>query len=198
MGGQPAPHRIHHQFYGWLLPLPRVTRLWPPPCLRQRFPHGEPGASAHSGETNFFPNAIPSLHVSTALLLALFAGRSRILHCIAWVYVAGTVAATLAFEHYVIDLIVAVPFACFAACAAAGKFRQASLLLAVVLAWMLSIRFAAPVLLASPVILRILACSTVAFAAFSMRQPAFRPTAESAGVSTAPACRLQQSSGNRT
>ena len=44
-----------------------------------------------------------SLHVSTALLFLLFAGESRVRRCMAWAYLAGSVGATLAFEHYMID-----------------------------------------------------------------------------------------------
>jgi len=54
-------------------------------------------------QLNGWPNAIPSLHVSTALLFLLFAGESRVRRCMAWAYLAGSVGATLAFEHYMID-----------------------------------------------------------------------------------------------
>jgi hypothetical protein len=136
------------------------------------FPAGDPVLPLILVKVDRWPNAIPSLHVSTAILFVLFAGKSRVLRCIAWVYLAGTVAATLAFEHYTIDLIVAVPFACFVARAAEGRFRQAACHLALVLAWMLSIRYATPLLVVSPAVLRILACSTVALAAFSMAERA--------------------------
>ena len=115
-----------------------------------------------------WPNAIPSLHVSTALLLVLFAGKSRVLSFVAWTYLAGTIAATLAFEHYLIDLIVAVPFACFAALSAEAKIRQALGNLALVLAWLFAIRFATPVLITYPAVLRLLTFATVGFAGLSM------------------------------
>jgi hypothetical protein len=134
------------------------------------FPAGNPVVALVLVQVDRWPNAIPSLHVSTALLFVLFAGKGRILRGIAWVYVGGTVAATLAFEHYLIDLVVAVPFACFVTRVAEGKMRQAAYHLLVVLAWMLTIRYATPALVTWPAVLRIAAVSTVAFAAFSMRE----------------------------
>ena len=135
------------------------------------FPMGAPDVSPVLVQLNGWPNAIPSLHVSTALLFLLFAGKGRVRRGIAWAYLAGTVGATLAFEHYLIDLIVAVPFACFAALAAEGKFRKALGNFALVLAWLLAIRFATPALVAYPLVLRTLAIATVAFAGFSMKRP---------------------------
>jgi hypothetical protein len=132
------------------------------------FPMGAPDVSPVLVQLNGWPNAIPSLHVSTALLFLLFAGKSRVRRGIAWAYLAGTVGATLAFEHYLIDLIVAVPFACFAALAAEGKFRKALSNFALVLAWLLAIRFATPALVAYPIVLRTLALATVGFATHSM------------------------------
>ena len=134
------------------------------------FPLGDPAVSLVLVKLPNWPNAISSLHVATALLFVLFAGRSRALRLIAWTFLAGTVLATLAFEHYVIDLIVAVPFACFAKRAAEGKFRQAAQHFALVMAWMLAIRYITPVLVAWPVLLRALALGTVAFPVVSMRE----------------------------
>jgi hypothetical protein len=150
------------------------------------FPAGNPVVPLLPVKLDRWPNAIPSLHLSTALLFVLFAGRSRVLRGIAWVYLAGTVAATLAFEHYTTDLIVAVPFACFVTRAAEGKSRRAAYHLAIVLAWMLSIRYATPVLVASPAVLRIVACSTVAFAAFSMGGKRMRHRAAGRSCPAAP------------
>jgi hypothetical protein len=132
------------------------------------FPAGNPEVSLLPVPLNYWPNAIPSLHVATALLFVFFAGRNRVLGGIAWLYLALTVAATLAFEHYVIDLVVAVPFACFATLVTRGKVRQALFCLAAVLLWMLAIRFATPALIAHPALLRILALSTVGSAALGV------------------------------
>ena len=132
------------------------------------FPMGNPDVSPALVQLSGWPNAIPSLHVSTALLFVLFAGKNRVLRVVAWIYLAGTVAATLAFEHYLIDLIVAVPFAYFVTRIAEGKTAQALGNLAVVLAWLLTIRFRTPALVMYPAVLRVLAFATIAFAGFSM------------------------------
>jgi hypothetical protein len=132
------------------------------------FPIEAPAVSAVLIKLDRWPNAIPSLHVSTALLFAFFAGRNRGLRWIAFMYVAGTALATLAFEHYVIDLIVAAPFACFVARIAEGNIRKAAGHIAIVLAWMIAIRYATPTLVQWPAILRILALCTVGWAGFSM------------------------------
>jgi hypothetical protein len=131
------------------------------------FPMGNPDVSPVLVPLSGWPNAMPSLHVSTALLFVLFAGKSRILRSLAWLYLAGTIAATLAFEHYVIDLVVAVPFACFAALAGEDKIQKALANLALVLAWLVTIRFGTPALVAYPAVLRILAIATIGVAGFS-------------------------------
>jgi hypothetical protein len=125
------------------------------------FPAGNPDVSPVLVPLGGWPNAMPSLHLTTALIFVLFAGNNRVLRCIAWIYLGGTAAATLAFEHYLIDLIVAVPFACFATCVADRKIKVAMGYFALVLAWLLAIRFATPTLIAYPFELRILAVATV-------------------------------------
>jgi hypothetical protein len=152
------------------------------------FPMGSPDVAPVLVPLSGWPNAIPSLHVSTALLFLLFAGKSRVRRGIAWSYLAGTVGATLAFEHYLIDVIVAVPFACFAALAAEGKFRKALSNFALVLAWLLAIRFATPALVAYPIVLRTLALATVGFATYSMTN---RKPSASAEVSQPVSLELQ-------
>mgnify|MGYP003365058219 CR=1 FL=1 len=58
-------------------------------------------------------NCMPSLHTTWALLIALNArGLARSFRCFAALYLVATVLATLIFgQHYLIDLVVAVPFA---------------------------------------------------------------------------------------
>ena len=110
-----------------------------------------------------------SLHVATALLFVFFAGRNRVIGGIAWLYLAATVVATLAFEHYVIDLVVAVPFACCATLVARSRVRQALSCLAVVLLWLVRrFSFHTPNLAAHPALLRILALASVASSALGM------------------------------
>jgi len=55
-------------------------------------------------------NCMPSMHVTWALLIAINA-RSLRLRIGLWIYAAAMVVATLALrEHYLIDLIAAVPY----------------------------------------------------------------------------------------
>ena len=141
----------------------------------EAFPWGHPEAPLSLVRLDGWPNAMPSLHTAMALLFVLFAGRSRIARGLAWTYLAGTVAATLAFEHYVIDLIVAVPFAFFVARTAEGRFRPALYLLLTVLSWLLAIRLATPQLVRNPCLLRALATATVVLSAGTLpfRIPGF-------------------------
>ena len=108
------------------------------------------------------PNAFPSLHFATALLLVMFAeGKSR--RILALLYAGATALATLTTgEHYVIDLVAAVPFACAARSLARANFKLAGLNIAAVLAWLFAIRFATPVMTAHPYLLRALALMTLA------------------------------------
>ena len=58
------------------------------------------------------PNGIPSVHTSTALLIAWFSRKSRVGFLAAAVYLLLMVAATLASgQHYAVDLLAAVPYA---------------------------------------------------------------------------------------
>jgi hypothetical protein len=125
------------------------------------FPYGDPVVSPVLIKLDGWPNAMPSLHVATALLFVFFAGRTLTLRAAAWAFLAGTVLSTLAFEHYVIDLVVAAPFACFVTWTAEGRFGRAAAGFALVLAWLLTIRFFSPALIGHPIPLRILAAATV-------------------------------------
>lgn len=145
-----------------------VPACGPRHAFGSAFPAGNPDVLPLPVPLNYWPNAIPSLHVATALLFVFFSGRNRLLGVVSWLYLAATVAATLAFEHYVIDLVVAVPFACCATLLTRGKVRHALSCLAVVLVWLLAIRFATPVLTAHPAWLRIFALLTVLSAALGV------------------------------
>jgi len=145
-----------------------VPACGPRHAFGNAFPGGNPHVSLTLVRLTDWPNAIPSLHLATALLFVFFAGQNRLLRGLAWTYVAGTAAATLAFEHYMIDLIVAVPFACFATLVTSRDIRPAIVNLAGVLAWLLAIRFGTSQLVAHPAVLRILALATVVLAGLSM------------------------------
>lgn len=110
-----------------------VPAMGPRYAFGALFPMGNPNVAAVPALLEGYPNAMPSLHMATAVLLVLFTGRNRWLLAFALLFLAGTVAATLAFEHYVIDLVVAVPFACFAAELARGRIIPAIKYLGLVL-----------------------------------------------------------------
>lgn len=114
------------------------------------------------------PNAFPSLHVGTALVLVLFA-PGRFWRAVALAFLCGTGLATLSTgEHYVIDLVAGLAFGCFAACVGYRRIRAALLYLAVVICWSLTVRFAYPFLIANPGLLRLMAVLTVAMAAHAV------------------------------
>jgi PAP2 superfamily len=107
------------------------------------------------------PNAFPSLHMATALVLVLFApGRKA--RAIALAFLFATALATLSTgEHYLIDLIPGLAFGAFAAGVGLGRYRQAAGFLGVACAWSLAVRFAAQGLLARPFVLQASAVLTV-------------------------------------
>ena len=133
------------------------------------FPFGRPSSSVQLLRVSDSPNAIPSLHLSAAILLVLFAGNRLSLRIFAWLYLLGTAAATLALgEHYVIDLIVAVPFAAFAVLIARGRILAACGNMALVVAWLVSIRFATSSLIAYPNLMRASVMGTICLAVYSL------------------------------
>jgi hypothetical protein len=87
------------------------------------------------------PNCMPSLHMATAILLAIYRPTNGL--WVGVVYVALTAWATLATgEHYVIDLVMAIPFSAFIWAAVERRWRLAAGLLAVVICAILAIRLA--------------------------------------------------------
>lgn len=98
------------------------------------------------------PNCIPSLHTSTAILAYWFCRRWRYARTAAMLNLLLTVTATLATgEHYLVDLIVAVPFTAFVFGASRQAWRPAAVWLSVVLAWFAGLRFGLSWITASPV-----------------------------------------------
>jgi len=138
-----------------------VPAMGPRYAFGAAFPMGHPNVAPVPASLDGYPNAMPSLHVATALLLLLFSGGRRLLLSIAALFLAGTVAATLALEHYVIDLVVAVPFACFAAEMAHRRVIAAAKYLGVVFVWLALIRFASHALVQNPWALRSVALLTL-------------------------------------
>jgi hypothetical protein len=125
------------------------------------FPMRDPAVTAVRVPLDFWPNAIPSLHFTSAILLLHFSGGNRFWRCFAWLYLVGTAAATLAFEHYTIDLVVAVPYAYWVICLAEGRMKAAAANLAIALAWLVSIRYGTPAIVSAPVLLKIAAIVTM-------------------------------------
>ena len=99
------------------------------------------------------PNAMPSMHVASALMLVLFAGESRWLRAISILFLAGTACGTVLGEHYFVDWAGAVPLACFAESLGRGEKRRAVTYLAITLAWLLLIRLAGPAMIRYPITL---------------------------------------------
>jgi hypothetical protein len=116
------------------------------------------------------PNAFPSLHVATAFVLVALAPR-RLWKAIALLFLAGTCMATLATgEHFVIDLVAGLAFGAFAAAIGLQNYRRAAALLALSLAWSLSVRFGYSILIAHPAITRSFAVISVALAGLALRK----------------------------
>jgi hypothetical protein len=142
-----------------------VPAMGPRYAFSATFPVGQPSFVPAPAVLKGYPNAMPSLHMATALLLVLFSNRNRWLLGISCGFLAGTICATLALEHYVIDLIVAVPFTCVAFELAHGRVIPAIKYLSAVLGWLLLIRFAWPGLVQHAWTLRFMAMSSIALGA---------------------------------
>lgn len=141
-----------------------------------------PVIAAHVVRLSGMPNAFPSLHVATALLLVLFA-YGKWWRAGAAGFLGATILATLSTgEHYVIDLVAGLAFGCFAAAVGRRRWPHAVAWLAVVLAWSLSVRFAFAWLDAHAAVLRIAVVSTVVLTGaqviefWRIRQPGAEPS----------------------
>ncbi|HTA43102.1 MAG TPA: phosphatase PAP2 family protein [Bryobacteraceae bacterium] len=95
-----------------------------------------------------FPNAIPSVHISTVLLIWFNSRPWPLARAFALFFVLLTIVSTLGLgEHYVVDVIVAFPYAlgiqglCTKHAAAKNALLTGSLLTA---GWLLMLRFAQP------------------------------------------------------
>jgi membrane-associated phospholipid phosphatase len=76
------------------------------------FPFGEPDLVPHRIPILAPPNGIPSVHTSTALLILWFAWRWPIGRILGLIYLALIAFSTLASgQHYLVDLLAAVPYA---------------------------------------------------------------------------------------
>jgi len=125
------------------------------------------------------PNAFPSLHIGTALVLVLFA-PGRWSRMVALMFFAATTMAIVSTgEHYVIDLLPGLAFGCFAAKAGLRRYRPALANLAIALVWSLLVRFEHHFFISHAYALRVLAVMTVLVTAATVaqqwreRQPAY-------------------------
>jgi hypothetical protein len=110
------------------------------------------------------PNAFPSLHLATALVLVSFA-PGRLWRAVSLVFLAVTCFATLSTgEHYAIDLIPGLAFGLFAANAGLGRRRRALAFLGLACCWSFAVRFCYLFLIGKPIAIRACAVVTVVLA----------------------------------
>jgi len=97
-------------------------------------------------------NAVPSLHSAWALLIWWSLRYSKNwMRGLATVFLALTLLATLGLgEHYLIDLVVALPFAVAAMSACVRQYRKAIVAGALTLAWLVYLRIGLPSFAISP------------------------------------------------
>jgi hypothetical protein len=76
------------------------------------FPREPALISLHLMPLHAPPNGIPSVHMSTAILIVRFAWRWKIGRWFAVLYLVATIISTMAVgEHYAIDLLAGIPYA---------------------------------------------------------------------------------------
>jgi hypothetical protein len=117
-------------------------------------------------------NAMPSLHVGWVILLFWNSrGFPRILRAALFLYLALTITATLGTgQHYLVDLVVSLPFALTVQSTASYIFGEKSRRvintiltgLALTAGWLMLVRFGIPLMLKSPAIPWTLIISTLA------------------------------------
>ena len=87
-------------------------------------------------------NAMPSLHSTWTMLLWWNLRKKKYWNWASGLFLLLTLAATLGFgEHWLIDLIVAVPLSCAVQLAAESRFAPAALGAALTLGWLVYFRF---------------------------------------------------------
>jgi len=121
---------------GYLL-LPACGRA----CAFPGFPFATPPAGWSLMRVAGDPNCAPSLHLTTAQLIFRFRAGGRTGRAWPCLFLPLTALATVVSgEHYVVDLLLAVPFALFCEMAAKRRWRVALASLAMALLPMLAIR----------------------------------------------------------
>ena len=121
------------------------------------------------------PNAFPSIHFGTALVLVFFA-PGKLWRTVALAFLAGTGMATLSTgEHYIIDLVSGATFGCFAASVGHRRVKSAILFLGVALLWSLAIRFQSEFLTLHPTLPKLFSALTLALAILAVTREWSRP-----------------------
>lgn len=118
-------------------------------------------------------NCIPSVHLSTALLIWSYNRNNGAYGKLALAFVFVTAFATLALgEHYLIDLVLSFPYTLFLVALPMRFYRRAAISLLVVIAWLVAIKIATPHLIAYPVLLWSAAAITVVCSYLYLPSPA--------------------------
>jgi hypothetical protein len=140
-------------------------------------------------------NAMPSLHVGWVVLLWWNSrGFPRVLRATLLLYLALTVIATLGSgQHYLVDLVVSLPYALTVQSAASYIFGEKSTRvigtmltgLALTAGWLMLVRFGLPLMLKSPAIPWTLIVTTVALTLWLERSLWKNPVVESSEASLA-------------
>jgi hypothetical protein len=124
--------------------------------------------SARTIRLSGMPNAFPSLHVATAFLFVLFA-RHRLGRVAATVFLIGTILATLSTgEHFVIDLVAGLVFACFCGSVGCSRWKPAFVYLGTLCTWAIAIRFTHATLIGHPDATKLFALFSVLLAAYAV------------------------------
>jgi hypothetical protein len=141
-----------------------------------------PAVAAGAIRLSGMPNAFPSLHAATAMVLVFFA-PGKLWRVVALAFLVVTCLATLSTgEHYVIDLIPGLAFGAFAADAGFGRPRRALSFLGLVVCWSLAVRLQYPLLVGHPAVTRICAAFTLSLVGLEVfrewrSKPALLPAA---------------------
>ncbi len=175
-GGRPRQLLIAYALAFGLAP---VLYLIVPACGPRHafgglFPMGNPNPPLAVIRLAGWPNAIPSLHIGTAFLLVFFAGHLRLWRAVACAFAICTAASTLMFEHYVIDLVLGVAFACFVALAVTRPRRSLAYLV-VSVTWLVAIRYGTPLLVQSGGLILAAAVTTLLMAGNEVRRAWLHP-----------------------
>jgi hypothetical protein len=93
------------------LPLYLIFPVSGPLFAYRRFPFELPSAQPHLIYLTYAPDGVPSVHMTLALLICWYARTWRIGRILSVIYATLTVVATLGSgQHYLFDLMAAVPF----------------------------------------------------------------------------------------